>query len=168
MSVPLLVAVVFVVGLCSVVVDIGKAAILPSLVDNEDLVEGNSKLEVSQSVSNLAGLTVGGFIVQLLTGPFAVLVNVVIFLIAGLATSMIRARESKPSPAEENDSMRRSMGDGLRFIFQNQTLCMLVLVTFVINFFVFVTDPVFIYFITADLKLAPWLVGVIMGASGAG
>lgn len=168
LSVPLLIAVVFVVGSCSVVADIGNAAILPSLVENADLMEGNSKLEVSQSVSNLAGLTVGGVVVQALTGPIAVLVNVFTYAAAALSTALIRKRETRPEPAEEPESVWRSMAEGIRFIFGYQTIRTLVIVTFVINFFVFATDPVFLYFIAADLKLAPWLVGVIMAASGAG
>ena len=45
----------FFVGICTVFFDVAYQSYLPSLVDREQLVEGNSKLEISRSGAQLAG-----------------------------------------------------------------------------------------------------------------
>lgn len=47
----------------------------PSLVKREQIVEGNSKLEVSRSAAEIAGPGLGGVLVQLVTAPFTLLVD---------------------------------------------------------------------------------------------
>ena len=48
-------AVAFLVGVFTVFFDVAYQSYLPSLVDREQLLEGNSKLEISRSTSQLAG-----------------------------------------------------------------------------------------------------------------
>ncbi|WP_447008015.1 MFS transporter [Saccharothrix isguenensis] len=168
MSVPLLVGLVFVVGMCGVVADIGCAAILPGLVARARLVEGNAKLEVSASMSNIGGRTAGGFLVQFITAPITVLLTVVTYLWAAVATAMIRKREDVPEAVDPDESVWRSIGIGLRFIFGNATIRVLVVWTFLVNFFALAVDPVFLIFVTRELDLQPALIGVILSASGVG
>ncbi|MDP9241899.1 MAG: MFS transporter, partial [Actinomycetota bacterium] len=47
--------VAFVSGICTVFFDVAYQSYLPSLVDRDQLVEGNSKLEISRSGAQLAG-----------------------------------------------------------------------------------------------------------------
>lgn len=170
LSVPLLLAVVFGTGACSTVSDIGNASILPALVEREDLVEGNSKLEMSSSVSNIGGRTFGGLLVQLLTGPVVIMVNVFAFGLAAACTLRIRKKEPVPErPADgEPSSMWKEIGEGLGFIFGNPTLRTLVLVTFLINFSAIAIDPVFLVFITRTLDLPGILVGALLAGTGVG
>ena len=45
----------FVVGICTVFFDVAYQSYLPSLVERDQLVEGNSKLEISRSAAQIAG-----------------------------------------------------------------------------------------------------------------
>ncbi len=47
--------VAFVHGVCTVFFDVAYQSYLPSLVERDQLVDGNSKLEISRSTSQLAG-----------------------------------------------------------------------------------------------------------------
>src|SRR5262249_13495754 len=67
-------------GLLTVFFDVASQSSLPHLVGREHLVEGNAKLQASQSVAVVAGPTVGGLLVQALTAPYAVLVDAASFL----------------------------------------------------------------------------------------
>lgn len=49
-----------VVGAASVLFDLADRAFLPSLIDNDDLMEGNTKLSVTQSTAEIGGPAVAG------------------------------------------------------------------------------------------------------------
>ncbi|NUT47469.1 MAG: MFS transporter [Saccharothrix sp.] len=166
LTVPLLIVIVFVVGMCSVVSDIGGAAILPGLVKREELVEGNSKLEISASVSNIGGMTLGGILIQILTGPIVALIGVVTSLLAAFSTFRIAKRDEGPPEGEE--SILKEMSGGLRFVFGNVSVRTLAASSFLINFFAFVIEPVFLLFITRTLALPASVIGIILAMTGVG
>ena len=65
-------AVALVAGVCTVFFDVAYQSYLPHLVGRDNLVEGNAKLQGTQSVAQVAGPTVGGVLVQALTAPYAI------------------------------------------------------------------------------------------------
>src|SRR5215212_4636027 len=73
-------AVALLTGVLTVFFDVAYQSYLPSLVGRDHLVEGNAKLEASRAVSQIAGPSVGGGLVQLLTAPYAVLVDALSYL----------------------------------------------------------------------------------------
>ena len=109
----------FVNGLMTVFFDVADQSYLPSILERDDLVEGNAKLQISQSSAQILGQPFGGGIVALLTAPVAVLIDAVSYLgSAGLilwiretgrraagalrtgpATVISEAEELAPSPA---------------------------------------------------------------------
>src|SRR5207302_10118692 len=52
-------------GICTVFFDISYQSYLPALVGRRDLVEGNSKLEVTRSIAQLSGPALAGLLIQL-------------------------------------------------------------------------------------------------------
>lgn len=66
-------AVALVVGVGTVFFDVAYQSYLPELIDRDLLVDGNAKLQGSESVAQIAGPSIGGVLVQALTAPYAVL-----------------------------------------------------------------------------------------------
>src|SRR3954452_16156692 len=73
-------AVGLVTSVSTVFFDVAYQYYLPELVSREELVDGNAKLQASESVSQVAGPAVGGLIVQALTAPYAVVLDAASFL----------------------------------------------------------------------------------------
>ena len=71
--------------------DVAYRSYLPTLVRREALVEGNSKLQASGSVVEVASFGIAGALVQLLTAPIAILVDAASFLASALSLGLIRA-----------------------------------------------------------------------------
>lgn len=115
LTLPLLYAVAFVIGLGTLFFDVAQLSYLPVLVDEDRLVDANGKLEASRSVAQLAGPGVGGFLVQLLTAPVAIVVDAVSYLVSAAFLVRIRATDSPIEPVERV-GLRREIGDGLRFV----------------------------------------------------
>lgn len=167
LSVGLLLAVAFGIGVCEVIADIGGLSFLPFLVERDDIAEGNSKLEFSNSAATVSGGSIGGLAVQVLTAPFAMLFNVVTALLSAACVSRIRVREVPP-PVAEDASMLRDILEGARFVVRHRVIRALVSTTLVFNLFTYMIEPVFILFMTRQLKLHPFVIGLVFSSSGVG
>jgi hypothetical protein len=95
----------FLAGVLTLVFDIANTSLLPHLVPREHLAEGNSKLVLSESVASVAGPGVAGSLIQLLTAPLALLVDVVSFLGSALCLGMIHPHEDTEACARSDASV---------------------------------------------------------------
>lgn len=100
LSIPALCAIAFVVGACTAVFEVAYIAYLPAIVRHDDLVEANSKLQASYSVSQIGGPGLGGLLTKSLGAWFAILANVASYLAAFVVLYLIRHRE----PARTGDT----------------------------------------------------------------
>ena len=89
----------FLVGVFQVFFDVAYQSYLPSLVEREQIIEGNSKLEISRSAAQVAGPGFGGALVQILTAPWAVFADALSFVGSGLFVLRIRKVEDAPEVA---------------------------------------------------------------------
>ncbi len=71
----------FVMGTLSLFFDVAHRSFLPTLVGREQLVEGNSKLELSRSCAEIVGPGLAGGLIQLVTAPLAIALDAFSFLI---------------------------------------------------------------------------------------
>jgi len=99
LSMAQLYAVAFATGVLTVFFDVAYQSYLPRLVLPEQLVEGNAKLEISNSGASIAGPGLAGLLIQLLTAPVAVVADAASFLASAAFIGRIRRREPPPPPA---------------------------------------------------------------------
>ncbi|MGW6905270.1 MFS transporter [Streptomyces sp. NPDC054940] len=173
LSFPLLLTVSLFVGVCTVVSDIGSASYLPLLVQRKDLIEGNAKLELSGSVADIGGNALGGGILQIVSAPFAVLINSATYLVSAFFTMGIKHREEPPAPPEPAEGEKplgiwREIAEGAAPVFRNKVVRTLVSATLLFNLFTLLIEPVFLIFVTRTLGLEPFYLGLIFASSGAG
>src|SRR3989442_7955892 len=95
---------------------------LPSLVRREEVLEGNSKLRASESVAEVMGFGVAGWLVQALTAPVAILIDAVSFLFSALFVGVIKKAEPDPAPKGEREGVLREAVEGLATIAGNPLL----------------------------------------------
>ena len=86
----------FVNGCLTVFFDVAYQSYLPSIVDRDQLVEGNSKLEITRSASQIIGPGLAGILIGLLTAAFAIVVDAVSFVVR--CSSSRSGAPSRPSP----------------------------------------------------------------------
>jgi MFS family permease len=107
----LLYLVSFSVGTFTVFDDVSSYAFMPSLVDQEQLVEANSRMEVSSASAQVAGPSIVGILIQILTAPVTVLVDVVGYF--GSAGFLSWIRKQEPELKRKNTSVIRDLIEGL-------------------------------------------------------
>ena len=89
----------FVNGLMTVFFDVADQSYLPTILERDDLVEGNAKLQISQSSAQILGQPFGGGIVAVLTAPVAVLVDAISYLGSAGLILWIRERARRAADA---------------------------------------------------------------------
>jgi MFS family permease len=134
LALPQVYLVALVAGICTVFFDIAYQSYLPHLVGREHLVEGNAKLQASQSVAQVTGPSVGGLLVQWLTAPYAIAVDAVSYLWSAAWVSAIRAREPKPARAPGRHLLSE-MREGLAFVVKHRLLRSIAACTGISNLF---------------------------------
>jgi MFS family permease len=157
----------FVVGVFTVFFDVAYQSYLPSLVERDRLVDGNSKLEVSRSAAQIGGPGLGGVLVSAITAPFAVLVDAVSFVWSALLIWRIRVREERRA-REAAPSMRREVMEGLRYIFGDPRWRALSLYVASSNFFSNVIFAIYLVYAVRELDLSPATIGVIFAVGNTG
>jgi len=159
----------FLVGVATVFFDVAYQSYLPSLVDRSDLIEGNSKLEISRSLAQLGGPGAAGLVIHALKAPAAVAVDAVSFLASALFLSSIRKPEIPPKrDAANKTSMREELGEGLRFVLKHPYLRYIAACTALFNLFGNLGFAVLLVFARRELHLSPLAIGLAFTLSNAG
>ncbi|WP_158882502.1 MFS transporter [Amycolatopsis anabasis] len=162
-----LVVVALLVSVGTVFFDVAYQSYLPSLVGRGQLVEGNAKLQASQSVAQITGPGVGGGLAQLAGAANAVLVTGFGYLASGLFLLRIKASEPAPEP-HDGSGLGARIAEGLRFVFGNPALRAITLCTSTANLANNVFLAVQILYLIRELGLSPAATGAVLAVGGAG
>jgi len=107
--------VAFVIGTMSVFFDSGLQAMMPSVVDEDMLIDANSQLAIARMVTFSIGPLAGGILIAF-SGGFAIafLINAVTFLVSAAFLATIRVVHERPLRVPE--PFMNSLRDGLKHL----------------------------------------------------
>lgn len=160
-------AVGFFVGVCTVFFDVAYQSYLPSLVDRSQLVDGNSKLEISRSGAALAGPGLAGALIGAVTAPYAILLDAVSFIASAGLIVRIRRPEPLPKPTVK-PSMRRELVEGLRYLLGHRFWRPLAVTVALSNFFNTLAFSIFLVYAVRELDLSAAVIGLVLGIGNVG
>ncbi|GAA2696129.1 MULTISPECIES: MFS transporter [Actinosynnema] len=167
LSMPLLFAVAFAIGIGTLFFDVAQLSYLPDLVAEDRLVDANGKLELSRSVSQLGGPGVGGFLVQIFTAPIALLVDAVSYLVSALFLLRIKGPVRR-TVEPENLGLRKEIAEGFRFVFGHPLLRPLILCAALAELAFAAVLALQVVFAADELGLSPGVTGVVLAIGNAG
>nr|WP_264931958.1 MFS transporter [Streptomyces sp. A012304] len=132
-SIPLLLALAFLLTTLQTLFDNASTALLPSLVDREALGGANARLMTGQQ---LAGGLLAGPVVPLLLGagaflPFAA--DAATYLLAAALVASLRIRPPEREPRPTGSTLRAEIGEGLRALWHDRVLRSVCLGTLLCN-----------------------------------
>jgi MFS family permease len=114
LSLPQMYVVALLTGLCTVFFDVAHQSYLPAIVAKQDLTRGHGALAANMSLAQLAGPGVGGWLVQLLTAPMAILADALSYAVSAVLLLGVRAEEERPRA--RRGSLRSEIAEGVRFV----------------------------------------------------
>ncbi|HTZ07086.1 MAG TPA: MFS transporter [Gaiellaceae bacterium] len=162
--------VTFVVGIFTVFFDVAYQSYLPSLVEREQLTDGNSKLQATASAAGIAGPGLAGGLIAALTAPYAILVDAASFVVSTLFMIPIKRREAlaERSEHEPKPKMLPELKEGVRYVVHHRYLKWIALCTGSSNFFGSIAFAVGVLYMARVLDMSSLAAGVVMAGFGVG
>jgi len=153
-------------GILTVFFDVSYQAYLPSLVERENLLEGNSKLTLSGSLAEIVAPGFTGILVQWITAPMAVLFDAFSFFCSALSIWLIRKPEPPPDRGLQTH-IAREIIEGLRASWREPILRALLQRTATASFFMGFIGALYLVFAIRELGVSAAILGVIISVGGA-
>jgi predicted MFS family arabinose efflux permease len=152
-------------AILTVFFDVSYRTYLPSLVRPENLLEGNSKLTLSESIAGVVGPGLTGVLIQALTAPIAILFDAVSFVCSALSVWLIRTPEPQPKPSAA-PHIGREIVDGLRASWHQPILRTLLLRSATAAIFLGFGGSLYILFAVRELRIDAVLLGAVIAVGG--
>ena len=163
----------FVNGILTVFFDVAYQSYLPSVVERDQLVDGNSKLEITRSASQILGPGMAGLLIGFFRAPFAMVIDSVSYFVSALFLTWIRRPEP---PVEVHDevasgpkpSMRQEISVGLRYVTGHRWLRNIAATTGTSNLFGNVVNAILILYLVDERGLGPEAIGFAFSVASVG
>ncbi|HYK99213.1 MAG TPA: MFS transporter [Candidatus Acidoferrales bacterium] len=155
----------FLAGAMSVLFRAAYTPFIPALVERSELVRANSRLALNESIARVAGPSLGGLLVQLVTAPIAIAADAASFVVSAVAVWAIRVKETPPARAERKP-ISREIGEGMRFVRHNPFIRTVVTIALIFNFAITLGEVNLILYATRVLGLDGGLVGAVFATGG--
>ncbi len=150
-------------GMLSVFFYVAYGGFFQTIVDREDYVAANSLTHGSRAFSFLAGTSIGGILVQLFRGPYALAIDAVSFLWSAVFLAAIDAPDPPMGAQHEGGVLA-----GGRWIRRNAIIRAELLGIATLNFFNFIFFALFMLYATRSLDVAPATLGLVLGGASVG
>jgi MFS family permease len=160
--------VVFLEGCLGSLFDAAYPAYVPSLIGVDRVVEGNSKLATSSSLAEIGGPGIGGGLVQLIGAPFAILIDAISYVFSALSLALIRSPEPARPTRTSPTPIRGEILEGIRLVRQHPVLVPLTLRSVIAHVSGSFYGVLYTIYLIQDLKLSPFMLGVVVSAGGVG
>jgi MFS family permease len=160
-------AVAAVTGTATVFFDVAYQSYLPALVDRQQIVDGNGKLETSRAVASVAGPGVTGVLLRLVSAPLLIVVDAVSFLLSAAFIGLIRTPDVVPDRAARRP-LRQEIAEGLSFVVRHPLLRRIVACTGISNLFSAITTALLVLFALRTLGLPQSTLGLVLSAGALG
>jgi MFS family permease len=155
--------VAFGAGVLSVLFNVSDAALFVAVVPADRYLDGNTLIYGSRALSFVTGPSIGGLLVQALSGPFAVAADALSFL--GSAFFLHRIRPAEPAP---EPPVKGAVTAGARFIVRSPIVRASLLAVAVVNFFNLMFSTLYLLYAVRDLHLNAGLIGLVLGLAATG
>lgn len=156
------------VGALSVLFDIADNAYLPSLIEAPDLIEGNAKINATESIAEVGGPALSGILFQLLTVPIAIATNAATYLVSAAFLASIRTVEPPVPPSHEKPALRDDLAVGVGAIAADPFVRPIFFVALAEAFFGSFFAGLYVLYAIEILHLTPVMLGATIAMGGLG
>jgi MFS family permease len=153
----------FLLGCASVFFYVSYGGFFQTIVDREDYVDANTLINGSRGFSFLAGTSLGGILVQLVHGPFALALDAGSYFWSALFLHRVDAPDAPGADRETG-----GLTTGLRWIRKNPIIRAELLGVATINLFNFIYWAMFLLYATRYLHVRPAAIGIVIGVAAVG
>ena len=139
-----------------------------ALVRRDQYVEANGLMSATRSGSFIVGPALGGGLVQLLTAPFALVVDGLSFLLSALLLRRVDVAEPAPVVTDEDVALRTRLVEGMRLVVRHPVLAPALRSVAWVNLFTIMVSALIVVFAARDLGLGAATIGIALGVGSGG
>nr|WP_191910257.1 MFS transporter [Microbispora cellulosiformans] len=180
LGLPQMYAVALLTGVCTVFFDVAHQSYLPAIVGPRGLARGHGVLAANISVAELSGPAIGGWLVQALTAPAAVVADALSYVASALLLVRVRTDERRGQAASADEEqfeergeaarggLRSEIAEGLRFVLGQPVLRRVAMVgALTMTSFGLWSATVPLYLVR-EVGVSPGAYGTLLSAGAAG
>jgi MFS family permease len=153
-------------SILTVFFDIAEQSYIPAVVSRDQLIDANSKLTATQSIAEVGGFGIAGWLVQLFTAPFAIAIDAVTFLLSAVFVMAIDTPEPRPAPRAERRSVWREMLEGLTVLRSDPSLRAIALSVAAFECCFGIVGTIYSLYALRELGFMPGLLGLVYAVGG--
>ncbi len=158
------------VGVLNVFFEVAYQAYLPTLLEQNQLIEGNAKLALGEAATLTGGPALGGLLIGVAGAAMAIVADASSYLISALCITSMTRRKELPA---QHSVMRLSnvfaeIGEGIRLVIRHPIIRTLASVSALQNFGESVAGPMLLLFMYRSLHLTPTIVGLTLTVGSVG
>lgn len=155
-------------GLVGVFFKAAFQAYIPLLLQKDELVDGNSKLQASGAFATVSGPGIGGTVAQFLGIATGVMLDAASFAVSAICLLATPSMESDARTSRPRRELGQEIMAGLRFLLHDPYLLPLAAFTSTLSLGVSSSDSLMIVFYVRTLGVTSSTTGIILGLMGAG
>jgi len=169
-----LVIVELIIGLATVIFDVGNSAYLPAIVSEDELAGRNSLISGSYSTVQLGGPSLAGLLVQLAGAPFCLLLDGTSYIASAVLLRSLPGPSSSTQPGAPGRAGQATgptpvrISDGLRYVFQDKVIRACTGAATLIGLTAGALTAMIPVYLVRSLGVPAGLVGVLIAADGVG
>ncbi len=157
--------VALVVGMLGVFFDSAVLSLPLVMFGRDRLVDANGRMNIGRGLAEMAGPSVGGFLVGLLGAARAVGVDACSYVVGAVMLALMRFREPKPDPRTGEARLRTEISEGLRMVLTHRLLRVMVLSTAVAAFMLAGVNAIWLLYVITELHWSYQAAGLVYGLS---
>jgi predicted MFS family arabinose efflux permease len=147
---------------------VAQRSFLPSILSEEQLVEGNSKLSASTAMAEVCGPAFAGLLIQLISAPFTLIIDACSFLFSALCLLLIREQVSASPVQPTHQSFLNDFRAGLHLLLTQPVLRVLALGAMIRNFFGGAFATLYTLYVVRELHVSAPGYGLLVSLGGVG
>lgn len=168
MPLPVLLALLFVVGLCAPPFESARSALMADVLDGDRYAVATSLTGITLQLAQVAGFLAGGALVAVLNPSAALLVDSATFVVSAVwLWARLRPRPAPVTEGGQSGSLWRDAAEGLRFIRHSPRLLAIVGVLWMTTGFVYASEGIAAPLVDS-LGQGATAVGVLLAANPLG
>ena len=159
--------VIFIAGTLSIFFEAAQFGAVPSLVDQNDLVTANGRIQASFAAATVAGPLVAGGLLVLVQVEQLLYIDAATFLVSAIALGLIR-RPFNPPVIRARATLRADIVEGLRYVLRHPILRNISAMMAMVNFVSASAFAQLVYFCKVRFAATDSQIGIIFAAGGVG
>lgn len=159
-------------GIVRVIHDAAASAAVPLVVEHQDLVAANGRLQASEAASTAVGPALAGVLIAIGGTPLAFGADAATFVVSSATIARVRRLDDAPPPEDDDELLgafarvRRDIADGLRHLRADQPMRRIVALVAAMNIVAVAVEAQFIPYAREVLGIGALGVGAYFALGG--